>query len=88
MLLDDRIRAIYAYAMERTTIYLEPELKRELRKAAASEKTTEAAIIRGALRRYLSRRSRPKILPVGKSTDGGVARRVDEALDEMGFGRK
>ncbi len=73
--------------MERTTIYLDPDTKRRLREAATSEETSEAAIIREALRRYLSRRSRRKIRPVGKSADGGVARRVDEALADLGFGR-
>jgi hypothetical protein len=74
--------------MERTTIYLEPALKRQLREMATRRGATEAALIREALRSYLGRAGRPKLRPVGRSRDGGIAERVDEALDELGFGRK
>jgi hypothetical protein len=73
--------------MERTTIYLDPGLKRQLKAAAARTGTTEAALIREALRRMLGRGRRPGIRPVGRSRDGGVARGAAEALAELGFGR-
>ncbi len=74
--------------MERTTIYLDAALKRRLREVAVARRTTEASILREALRAYLGTESRPKVRPVGASTDGGVAHRVDEALHEAGFGRE
>jgi plasmid stability protein len=73
--------------MERSTIYLDPELKRRLREAAARRGVTEASVLREALEKYLAAERRPGVRPVGKSRDGGVAGRVDEALEELGFGR-
>jgi len=76
--------------MDRTTLYLDPALKRLLKAEARLRGTTEAKIVREALHTYLRKSPRPKpvIRPVGKSRDGGVAHRLDEALDELGFGRK
>jgi hypothetical protein len=73
--------------VERTTIYLDPALKRQLKAAAARAGTTEAALIREALKRLLGDRRRPGIRPIGRTKDGGVAHRADEALEELGFGR-
>ncbi len=73
--------------MERTTVYMDSNLKRRLKAAAATRGTTEASILREALERYLTAERRPRIRPVGKSRDGGIAHRVDEALEELGFGR-
>ncbi len=73
--------------MERSTIYLDSTLKRRLKEAAARRGVTEATVLREALEQYLVREKRPALEAVGKSTDGGVAHRVDEALDELGFGR-
>jgi hypothetical protein len=74
--------------MERTTLYLESSLKRRLREAASVRRTTEASIVREALEAWLQGHPRPKVRPVGRSRDGGVAHRVDEALEELGFGRR
>jgi len=74
--------------MERTTIYLDPALKRQLKAAATRAGTTEAALIREALRRLLGKMKRPAIRPVGRSKDGGVAHRTDQTLEELGFARK
>ena len=74
--------------MDRTTIYLNPLLKRQLKEAAARRCTTEAFVLREALTQYFAGADRPKVRPVGRSQDGGVAHRVDEALDELGFGRR
>ena len=74
--------------MERTTVYLTAELKRRLRDAAARGKRSEAAMIREALEQYLATESVPELRPVGSSSDGGVADRVDSELDRLGFGRE
>ena len=73
--------------MERTTVYLDPVLKRRLKDAAIARGVTEASLIREALLRYLAGEARPGLTPVGRSRDGGVAHQVDEALGELGFGR-
>ena len=74
--------------MERTTIYLDEVLKRRLKDTAAVRGVTEASLLREALARYLDGEKRPSLRPVGRSHDGGVARRTDDALRKRGFGRK
>ena len=75
--------------MERTTVYLDPQLKRQLKEAARRRKTSEAALIREALNRFLAPKARkPAIRPVGKSSDGGRGHRTDEVLEELEFGRR
>ena len=74
--------------MERTTVYLDPELKRRLKEAAAQARISEAHLIREALASYLSKEKPVKLEPVGRSSDGGVAARDEEALEELGFGRE
>ncbi len=73
--------------MERTTIYLDPALKRRLKTAAARRGVAEALLVRKALERFLAEEGSVVVRPVGESADGGVAGRVDEALEELGFGR-
>ena len=73
--------------MERTTVYLDAELKRRLKTAAAQGHRSEAAMIREALEQYLATEPVPTLLPVGNSTDGGIADRVDTELGELGFGQ-
>lgn len=73
--------------MQRTTIFLDPAIKRLLRDEARRRGVTEASILREALARYFADQSPPEPRPVGKSKDGGVARRLDDALAESGFGR-
>jgi len=74
--------------MERTTIYLDPELKRKLKEAAARARISEARVIREALASYLAREDRVRLEPVGRSEDGGIAAGDEEALEDLGFGRK
>lgn len=74
--------------MERTTVYLDARLRRDLKAAAAARGESEAFLLREALAEYLSKSTRPKVRPVGRSTDGGIAHRTDEALDELGFGKR
>jgi len=88
MRLDRTLDDIYAYVMERTTVYFDATLKRRLKEAASRSGTTEASILREALERYLADAQRPTVRPVGTSRDGGVAHRVDEALRETGFGER
>ena len=73
--------------MERTTVYLDPALKRRLKEVATARGVTEASLIREALVRHLAGEARCGLAPVGRSEDGGVAHRVDDALDDLGFGR-
>ena len=74
--------------MERTTIYLDPELKRKLKEAAARARISEARVIREALASYLAKEDRVRLEPVGRSVDGGIAAEDEEALGDLGFGRK
>jgi plasmid stability protein len=74
--------------MERTTVYLDPGLKRRLKEAAVRRGRSEAALLREALEAYLSGDHGRRVRPVGASRDGGIAHRVDEALDDLGFGRR
>ena len=73
--------------MERTTVYFDAQLKRRLKEAARRMSSTEAAIVRDAVASYLAGEQRPVVTAVGASADGGIAHRVDEALDELGFGK-
>jgi hypothetical protein len=73
--------------VERTTIYLDAATRRLLKVAAKSQHVSEAVIIREALRAHLRCRRFANPRAVGRSTDGGVARDLDTALEELGFGR-
>ena len=74
--------------MERTTIYLDAELKRKLKEAAARARVSEAMMVREALASYLSREKPVLLEPVGESEDGGIADRDEESLEQLGFGRR
>ena len=74
--------------MDRTTIYLDAELKRRLKDAATQARVSEASMIREALTLYLVKNECVALLPVGRSSDGGVASRDEQALEELGFGRE
>jgi len=54
-----RPNVVYTAGVLRKQIYLEESLDRELRKAAAAEGRSAAAVIREAVRGYLERRGRP-----------------------------
>jgi predicted transcriptional regulator len=55
--------------MEKTTIYLTPELHRALKDAARVEKKPQADVLRRALEEYLGRQERPLPLSVGLGED-------------------
>ena len=49
---------------------------------------SEARVIREALASYLAKEDRVRLEPVGRSVDGGIAAEDEEALEDLGFGRK
>ena len=74
---------------KKTTIYLPPELKRDIERVAKSEHRTEADVIRDAVSASLQERFKPQppripLVPYGLGAPD-IAERVDELLD--GFGR-
>jgi metal-responsive CopG/Arc/MetJ family transcriptional regulator len=73
--------------MERTTVYLDPELKRKLKEAAVRARVSEARLIREALASYLSKEAPVMLEPVGRSKDGGIAADDEAALEDLEFGR-
>jgi plasmid stability protein len=71
--------------MNKTTVYLPDELKRSLRRMAATSGRSEAELIREAVASLTSAAPRPR--PRGRlfaSGDSSLAEHVDEAL--AGFG--
>ncbi len=76
--------------MRRTTIYLEPDIEVLLKLEAAKRSEPMAAILREALRAYLTGRS-PKSPPGGGAFHSGranTAERAEEVLGKSGFGKK
>lgn len=57
------------YVMERTTVYFDDDLRRELRDAARREGRAQAALIRDALEAYLRGRARPRPASIGMLED-------------------
>jgi hypothetical protein len=51
--------------MERTTVYLSSDLRRELEDAARRERRPKAELVREALQQYLNRQGRPRPSFVG-----------------------
>jgi hypothetical protein len=74
--------------VKKTSLYLDPDLDEALARRAADEGLTKAELIRRLLLGAVQRPPRPKpSAAVFRSTDGGVARDVDRALRETGFGQ-
>jgi hypothetical protein len=73
--------------MVRTMVYLDETTKQRLKAHAKRLGVTEAQVIREALTRHLDETRPAMPRAVGRCTDGGVARHIDDALDELGFGR-
>lgn len=65
----------YARRMEKTTLYLPPELQRALREEGRRSGRPQAALIREALAEYLRKRPRPLPRSVGIVADGKLAAR-------------
>lgn len=73
--------------MKKTSLYLDPDLDEALARRAADEGLTKAELIRRTLAGAMQRPKRPKpTIGVFRSTDGGVARNIDKALRDSGFG--
>ena len=74
---------------KKTTIYLPPELKKDIERVAKSERRSEADVIRDAVaasidERFQQPQPRIPLVPYGLGAPD-IAERVDELLD--GFGR-
>ena len=75
------------YGMDKTTLYLPPELRRLLRETARSKGTTEAALIREGIALVTTGAPPPRPrLPLFESGGATLANRVDDAL--VGFGER
>ena len=74
------------YGMRRTTLYLPDDLKAAVERAAMAQGTSEAEVIRTALRAATAAYAHPAPrLPLFDSGDPTLAERVDELL-ATGFG--
>src|SRR5437870_4154035 len=65
-------------SMEKTTLYLPPDLQRELREAANRAGRSQADVIRDAIRRYLEDVPRPKPRSFGAGEDAELTGRASE----------
>jgi hypothetical protein len=73
--------------MEKTTVYLTPELRRALRETARRRRVSEADLIRQGIAAVTAGEPPPAPrLPLFDSGDPTLAERVDELLD--GFGQR
>ena len=73
------------YGMQKTTLYLPDELKRDLARIAQIRGCSEAALMREAMRSLAAQATPPRPrLPLFKSRKPRLAERVDDAL--AGFG--
>jgi hypothetical protein len=74
------------YGMEKTTVYLTPELRRALRETARRRRVSEAELIRQGVAAVTAEEPAPRPrVPLFESGDPTLAARVDELLE--GFGR-
>ena len=65
--------------MEKTTLYLPPELQRALREEARRSGRSQAELVREALSEYMTRRPRPRPRSIGVVSSGKVSGRTSEA---------
>jgi Arc/MetJ-type ribon-helix-helix transcriptional regulator len=75
--------------VRKTTIYLDDADDQLLGEAAERRGTSRTELIREAIRKLLSAEAAPRKprMPLGGSGRGDAARRVDDVLDELGYGR-
>jgi Ribbon-helix-helix protein, copG family len=75
--------------VKKTSIYLDPDVDRALRRRANAEGITKAALIRSALAGAATPTMRPRPHACGVfSGPGDLARNVDRYLAETGFGER
>jgi hypothetical protein len=73
--------------VKKTSLYLDPELDEALARRAEEEGLTKAELIRRTLAGSVRKPKRPKPhVGVFRSTDGGIARRVEDELARTRFG--
>jgi hypothetical protein len=73
--------------MQKTTVYLPPELKRALTRLARQRRCSEAAVLRDAVARLAGESAAPvPKLPLFRSGGPSIAEDLDRALD--GFGTR
>ncbi len=74
--------------MKRTTIYLEPELERQLKRETQRQKRPMAALVREAVRQYIGDAPRRRPPGAGAFASGkkDTASRAEELLAKSGFG--
>lgn len=75
----------YTGLMEKTTLYLPPELHRALKNVARQEGKSQAELIREALAAYLARRDRPRLQSIGVAGDQGLTGRDAEVWLEKAW---
>jgi hypothetical protein len=72
--------------MTKTTVYLPPELKRALAKAARQRRCSEAELLRQAVARFVEDDATPPPrLPLFRSSGPSIADDVDGALEGFGL---
>ncbi|GIW31801.1 MAG: hypothetical protein KatS3mg071_1975 [Meiothermus sp.] len=64
--------------MEKTTLYLPPELHQALKNVAKQEGKSQAELIREVLAAYLAKRNRPHLQSIGVAGDQELAGRDSE----------
>lgn len=77
------------YGMKKTTLYLPDDLKRSVERIAEHEHTSEAEVLRSAIRDMVAQRERPRpTIPLWPEGIGppDLAENVDKYLAK-GFGR-
>jgi hypothetical protein len=74
------------YGMQKTTLYLPEDLKRELERVAGAHACSEAEVIREALRAFVADARPAPRLPLFASGQPGLAARADDLL--AGFGER
>lgn len=79
---------VYSEDMEKTTLYLPPELHRALREAARREGKSQAELIREALAAYLAQRQRPPFRSLGAGEDEELSGRTSEAWLERAWSER
>lgn len=87
--LDKDATAPYNSAMQKTTIYLDPDVQRALQRIAKARGKTQSSIIRDAVLAYAGGSApRPKATCIGSGNSGmtDLAQRSEELLE--GFGEE
>ena len=74
--------------MDKTTLYLPEDLRRQLEQAAKRERRSQAEIVREALGRYLSAAPAAKFRSIGLGADAEVTGESSEAWLRKSWSKK